>query len=381
MRYLHGRSHTMSRSDPAREREEAALLLGILRRRLDEVAAQLSGREPLGPSFVALAQNCDVDGQLLERLARAERLDWLQPEALATLEATRQRRRRDNLLLLAVAGQALELLAGAGITPIALKGFDLVHRGWYPFDARGFDDVDLLLAEDELPPALAAFAEAGWQVPAAAQTAHYARSSHHLPIASPGSAPVHFELHWNLAQEGRYTIDVPAMIERVQPMSADGRSLLRLDDHDVVAHLLLHHFTHYFDRRLKWLVDLDALVGQPGFDWDLVVERVRAWGATAAVGSSLVHIARLWPELAPESVRSRLPFAAWRRALCAPLASTHPLELFRGTRQRAVQLYLAAVLLERPWDLPGWLLHRRRRDRVAGDHPLDPGSAGGDQVR
>lgn len=362
--------------EPSGERDAANLLLRILRRRWDDG----SPPEPQGPAFYDLCDACDVAGLVHHRLVEAERLDWLAAETAERFAALRKRRRRDNLLLFAVAGQALDLLAEAGVTPVALKGFDVVHRGWYPFDARGFDDVDLLLEPGALAPAVRALVDAGWQLPGGDYYAHYVRSSHHLPIASPGAVPVHFELHWNLAQDGRFTIDAAGLIERARPMEAEGRPLLRMDDHDIAAHLLLHHFTHYFDRRLKWLVDLEGLGREPGFDWDRVVARVREWGATAAVGSSLVHIERLWPELVPAEVRRSLPFSGWRRALTAPLGSSHPLELFRGTRRRAVQLYLAAALLERPWTLPGWILHRARRDRVEGDNPLDPGSADGANV-
>ena len=84
-------------------------------------------------------------------------------------------------------------------------------------------------------------------------------------------------------------------------------------------------------------------------------------------------LAKLFPEWIPRSAREGLPAAAWRRLLSSPLRSSHPLELFRGTRSRTVQLYLAAVLLERPHLLPWWLLHRARRGGQTSDNPLDPG--------
>jgi hypothetical protein len=144
-----------------------------------------------------------------------------------------------------------------------------------------------------------------------------------------------------------------------------------MEDHDLVAHLLLHHFTHYFDRRLKWLVDLQRICALPGFHWSGVVERTRAWGATTVSGASLLHLHRLCPDLIPEEPLRGLPLACWRRVLALPLRSRHPQELYRGTRKRAVQLYLAALLLEEPHRLPAWLLHRRRRDRRRSDNPLD----------
>ncbi len=70
---------------------------------------------------------------------------------------------------------------------------------------------------------------------------------------------VQFELHWNLAQELRFRVDVPGILERSREIRIGDHRVRRMDDHDLVAHLLLHHFTHYFDRRIKWAVDLRAI--------------------------------------------------------------------------------------------------------------------------
>jgi hypothetical protein len=199
------------------------------------------------------------------------------------------------------------------------------------------------------------------------------RGSHHLPLRGPGPIAVELELHWNLAQERRYRIDVAGLFERSVELTLEGRTVRRLEDHDLVAHLLVHHFSHYFDRRLKWLLDLSAVARQAHFRWALVAQRIRAWGAAVAAGISLMHLHRLWPELVPAQALELLPVAGWRRALTWPLRSRHPLELFRGTRKRSLQLYLAAVMLEQPAELPGWLRHRALRDRRAGSNPLDDG--------
>ena len=113
-------------------------------------------------------------------------------------------------------------------------------------------------------------------------------------------------------------------------------------------------------------------------DWNRVARRMQEWNATGAAGVSLVHLKKLAPELIPETILHKLPFAWWRRAVTWPLRSSHPLELFRGRDRRSVQLYLAAAMIERPGNLPGWLLHRRTRNRKPGANPLDPGARGDD---
>ncbi len=350
------------------DRRASRRLLSIVRGDWDE-AAERAGDDA---GFAALCDACDVGAWVHERLRAAGRADLAAPEELAALEAIRKRTRKDNLLLLAVAQQAHDLLREVGVVPVALKGYDVLHRLYPSFDTRTLDDVDLLVRRRELRRAIDAFAAAGWTLPPEPERTHYVRSSHHLPFASPGPLPVHFELHWNLAQDGRYSIDAEGLVDRARPLVVDDRTWLRLDDADLVAHLLVHHLSHYFDRRLKWLVDLGYVAAAPEFDWDGVARRVDAWGAGATAGVALAHLAKLRPDLIPAAALRAMPFARWRKLLTAPLRSRHPLELFRGTRSRRVQLLLAAAFLERPWALPGWLLHRRTRDRRPGDNPLDP---------
>jgi hypothetical protein len=353
------------------ELDHVRLLLAILGSRWDE-AESLTARTPVDPAaFLEVCRETDVGVWVHARLDACGRTALIGDEAMARLAALRTRIRNDNLLLLARNEQALRLLVDAGVKPVALKGLDVMHRLGVGFDERTMDDVDLLVREEQLTASIDALEAAGWQAPAEPMRTHYIRTSHHLPLVSPGPVEVGFEIHWNLVQEERYSVDVERLFARAQPLEVGGIEILRLDDHDAAAHLLLHHFTHYFDRRLKWMIDLDRRTRQPGFSWPQVVERVREWGATAAVGMSLLHLRKIFPQGIPAELSEQLPVAGWRRALTAPLRSGHPLDLFRDTRRRWVQLYLATVLLERPSMVPGWLLHRATRDRRAGSNPLD----------
>jgi hypothetical protein len=90
---------------------------------------------------------------------------------------------------------------------------------------------------------------------------------------------------------------------------------------------------------------------------------------------ALEHLAKTVPDWVPRKIRDLLPVDGWRSLATRPLRSAHPLDLFRGTRNRKVQFYLAAVLLERPVALPGWIYHRMVRDRRQGSNPLDNGGS------
>ncbi len=364
----------MGESVASDEARHARLLLAILRGDRPE-ADRLCGRGPIDPSlFVKLCQEGDVS-PWIHKLLGAPDAPPVGGETLEILARIRKKVRHDNLLLLAQNERALDLLLEAGVTPVALKGLDLLHRIYDRFDERTLDDVDLLIRPQELPAAIEALQSGGWTSPDEPERTHYIRSSHHLPMDSPGPIAVGFELHWNLAQEMRYSVDGEGLIDRSVPLEVSGRNIRRLEDHDLVAHLILHHFTHYFDRRLKWTVDLRAISELPGFDWNRVLDRLRQWNATVASGVSLRHLHKLFPQWIPAHLVAAMPVAAWRRALTAPLRTGHPLDLFRWTRNRRIQLYLAAVHLERPSQLPGWLAHRAHRDRHESDNPLDAGAS------
>ena len=353
------------------EIENARLLIAITRGdwAVAESLSPAARDDPQG--FIEVGRRADLLPWLHALLEREGRRGLLGAEVQERLDGWRKKIRQDNLLLLARSEEALDLLLAAGVMPVALKGLDLLHRIYTRFDERTLTDVDLLIPMAQLTPAVTALRAAGWQVPPEPTYTHYIRSSHHLPLVSPGPIVVDFEIHWNLAQETRFRIDPTGLFDRAVETEIAGRKILRLEDHDLVAHLLLHHFTHYFDWQLKWAVDMYSITRQSGFDWMKVADRIRSWNATIVSGYALLHLKKIFPDWIPDSVMQELRVPAWRRALTSPLTSSHPLELFRNTRSRRVQLYLAAVMLENPASLPQWLVHRAVRDHRPGENPLD----------
>ena len=350
----------------------ANLLLALVRRDWDRARQLAAEPEPIaGATFAEVCRLSDVHGWMHQHLKQHDAFDIIGPEATAALQSLRMKSRMDNLLVLGVGMQAIDAMLERDVTVVALKGLDWLHRFYDPFDTRAIDDIDVLVPSSDLVAALDGLQASGFALPPEPKRTAFIRGSHHLPVQSTGQVPVDFELHWNLAQDGRYSIDADGLVERSLPLDVDGRALRRLDDHDAAAHILVHHLSHYFDRRLKWLIDLGHLVQQPGFDWSIVLARLDEWGALAAGAGALAHLHKLSPEIVPADVVRRLPLSTWRKLATAPLRSKHPLELYRNTRNRRVQLMLAAAYLERPLSLPGWLWHRMTRDDQGSDNPLD----------
>lgn len=334
------------------ERDDGKRILAILRGELDAVEPPRDAE-----AFVALCRQCEIAPTIHALLERAGRFDRVGAEVERRLGEVRHKCRNDNLLLLARLEQALDLLRAEGILPVALKGTSFLARFYPSFDERTLDDVDLLVAPDQAPRAIGALERAGWTGPTGEARTHWLRSSFEMPLTSPGPVTVLLEIHWSLGQERRYAVPIEAVLARAVPQEIAGRPARRLDDHDAAAHLLLHHVQHYFDRRLKWAYDLRSLARTDGFSWEDVAGRAHAWGGLAAASMALAHLRRLFPGEFPD-----WPVAAWRRALTLPLRVRHPLDFYRATRRRWVQLWIASAALENPGDLLGYARHRSTRD-------------------
>jgi hypothetical protein len=353
------------------DRHESLVLLAVLAERWEDAAKLQRARSVAPATFLALCKTADVAATVHATLSRAGRLDVLGTAVTEGLAKARAKTRVDNLLLLARLEQALDLLLAAGVRPVALKGVDVLHRLYRSFDERSLDDVDLLVPRGQRDLAIATLERAGFTGPPEPERTHWFRSSFELPLRSPGPVGVAFEIHWSLGQDLRYRIDAAAILERAVPLDVGGRSILRLDEHDAVAHLLLHHVQHYFDRRLKWVIEVGLLARTPGFSWPRVADRLASWDGRAAAALALAHVRKLFPEMLPASAYDALPAARWRLFATMPLRATHPLDFYRGTRHRPVQLAIAAAALERPFDLPGYLRHRVVRDRDLGADRAD----------
>lgn len=355
------------------------LLLALLTRRWDDAERLAADPAYDGAVLYEVCREGDVLPWLHRLLAEEDRRDLVGRDTWERFDGFRRKIRRDNLLLLAHGEAALDALATREVPTLALKGFDLLHRLYGSFDERRMTDIDLLVPFSRLRAALAALEEAGFTAPPEPRRSHYVRSSHHLPLRAPGPVELELELHWNLAQRTRFAVDPEAIFARAVPLAVSGREVLRMENHDLAAHLLLHHFTHYFDPGLKWAVDLHLISACPGFEWSRVAERIRDWEAVAATSFAVRHLRKMVPEWIPAPLAEALPVARWRDALTAPLRSRHPLELFGGTRRRSRQLFLAAAMLEHPAGLPGWIVHRLRRGRSAADHPLETTKENGER--
>ncbi len=324
--------------------------MALLAERWDDAGALNRERQPDRGALSRLALECDIQPLLHGRLEAADRFDLIPDKVRDELAAARHKCRMDNILLLAEAEKAIDALAGAGVVPVVLKGMDIIHRYGLDFDLRRMDDMDFLVPTGQVKDSMAALAAAGWKLPKKIYDSNWA--PYHTGLESTGPIMVYLEIHWNIIQEGRYRLDPADLFARAGKLEIGGRQVLGLDIHDFAVHTLLHHVSSHFHRKLKNWVDLHLLSLEEGFDWKAVVERAREWGGLPGAAMSMRHAGRLFPDWFPRSVVGLFGPERLRSFVLKPMASVHPLDMYRKTSNRLVEMLLSAAMVSRPWRLP-----------------------------
>ena len=176
-----------------------------------------------------------------------------------------------------------EIFSRTKLSVVALKG-PLLGERLYPEGAlRPSVDLDLLVAEHDLDPAVDALEAAGWQADMGPTAAYARQHHHHLQLRKESHPPL--ELHFR-ARVGFGTVLSGAdLIRRSQAApTLAGRGLRVLAAEDEFVYLAVHAAAHGFVR-LMWLYDLKLLCTKyaTAIDWRIVVERAREMRVLNAV--------------------------------------------------------------------------------------------------
>ena len=219
----------------------------------------------------------DAAGQaVLPSLACASRglaLPVAVREFLTAVEASNRER---NELIAGELKVAVGLLNAVGITPVLLKGVAYQAVGLYgDFGARYIQDIDLLLAEDELRAGSAVLAENGF---AADVLDPFGGFRHHLPPLRRASR-VCVELHGKLGGgECERVLPSREVIAGSVVWDVDGVKFRVPCPEHLALHLVLHsQVVHPYEERIwppvRAMWDLVMLERKYGVDWSRVVAR------------------------------------------------------------------------------------------------------------
>ncbi|HEX2088038.1 MAG TPA: nucleotidyltransferase family protein [Solirubrobacteraceae bacterium] len=194
------------------------------------------------------------------------------PGAVRTaLAAREQRTAMHALYLLAVQRRVLAALEEAGIRAIVLKGAALSAEAHGDPTARDPRDVDLLVAQRDVRPAIETLLARGlewhgWRRPddpdRGAPGPAALDELDRLPLLRDVklvSGPLHVEVHWRLFENRRLMAVDPAWLAAPRLVSIQGGEVPTLPLQAHLAYVLVHGTNHLWSL-MKWLADVPALV-------------------------------------------------------------------------------------------------------------------------
>lgn len=297
-------------------------------------------------AVVAAARTHRVAGLLARAWQQSNHWVTLTPQVRHALRDAVLREREAHAVLTQVTLQAATALDAAQIPFLLLKG-SAVGPLFYPEpELRPMSDVDLLVPPARLHETLQALHAAGFDRPSQSDEAFWREVYYNMPLAAPGTAENHLEIHWGIAQRGRHDPDLEGLFARAQSIEIAGQRMAVLGREDLLLHQVLHHSYHYFETRLSWLLDI-ALLHRAPHDAELAIARAAAWGMTVPLALSAAQIEHVFPGTITPPYReliARTRRVAWLHRLWP---SDDPLALLAaGSRRR--QLVIGLVTLEGP---------------------------------
>lgn len=267
---------------------------------------------------------------LLAAITRHRVTETLEPHARQigipddVVAALGQRRRTDRSMLAVrhlELGRAGEVLSSGGIRWMQVKGSALAVQTTGRTDGRGFGDIDLFIAPDDVRDAVRLLTAAGWEqrgprtLPDSWGWRYMLDTSYELTFDSPGST---LDLHWRLGPTHHAMAGFEDAWSRRVGLDLDGLAVATLSVGDALTHAC-HHAAKDEWRWMRSLVDVHRLARLPGA-WPRelsLVERNTFHVTGACFGL---------PDEVPGPARAtiqRTPLRVLRRAM---IAQSRPLE-------------------------------------------------------
>lgn len=211
---------------------------------------------------------------------------------------------------------ALDALAASGVRVLVFKGLALAKLAYGDASARGFGDIDLLVAPGEVGRAHLALREAGWAPHPAFPTPenqwawrHMLNVIHEMPLYRPPSG---IDLHWSLVPSRTTFPAFDDLWDNRVSVEIAGRRVDTLSPFDSLAHSASHSSKDEW-RTIRALVDVHRLASR-GDTWigarrplrrDQLITLGLATilfgsppGAPPVVVQRAVHLARPYEEIA-----------------------------------------------------------------------------------
>jgi hypothetical protein len=229
--------------------------------------------------FVGLAWRHGVAGLVSTTLSRLPQAQV--PSAVrGSLGDAHRAVARANLRLTWDLHRVLGILAEEEIPVIPLKGPVLASRAYGDVSLRSFVDLDLLVREEDLNPAIRALQAAGLTPePTHSKIPEelLRRWGSAVPFITHDGSTV--ELHWRLSGAfWQSRLEPPDLFARAAPRDWMGRPVLWLTPEDQLLFLCTHASRHGWSR-LIWLCDVAETLRSEEVDWGVLLPRAAGVGA------------------------------------------------------------------------------------------------------
>lgn len=341
---------------------------------------------PLAPGdqgeLVDLAISEGIAGPALESLGHL-----LTPAERCRLAAVARREALRHLTTLDLLQRCATALERAGLAWVVLKGPVLAEL-CYGRAVRGYTDLDLMVAPDQLGRAVRALEAAGAALAEPDWTSLVADAKGQLSMVFSGTGVI--DLHWHLvylrSARERWMIPTDELLGRRRQLQLGPVKAWALDDVDFAAHVALHA-SFAGAQQLRRMLDIERTLAKQPPDWDELVRRCRSWRVGLPVGVMLNRTRATLGAPVPEEVPRRLAGGRLEGLVVRELGGWVPSGHLPGGRSVKNGLIRSlrdgffpttAQFTAESWRAVSKLAHpARARLLAAGDIALDPTGPGG----
>lgn len=214
-----------------------------------------------------------------------------------------------NLLLQTELLDVLSKFANAGIAVITLKGWAQIARLYPNAGVRPTADIDLLIARDQLEPAVAVLQAAGYTFADGRADLSGLAYKNEIALVKegvPGTPKI--ELHWHLFDTPYWQaqIDIDWMWQTQTPVQLAGQTLAVLSPDATFLYECSHMLLHHTGKELKWLTDLGLLVQKCSLDWPLILKQATQFSLMLPLQKTCSILQDAWQVPIPATVRTAL---------------------------------------------------------------------------
>jgi len=245
-------------------------------------------------SVLQLAQHHGVISQLSDTLEYS--VAQIPSTVIEKVRNENRNNTRQALWLTREMFRILGQLTARNIDAMPYKGPVLAEMLYGNVAARQFNDIDILIRARDVPVAIAALHELGYE-PGVELTPRqeraYLRSGYEYTFDGERGRNL-VELQWNVLPRF-YSVDLKTedLFERAQTQTVSGQKIRSLSLEDLLIVLCLHAAKHGWVQ-LSWLSDVATLAGSETIDWDTVGKRSAALGVGRILDLTFALCHRLW---------------------------------------------------------------------------------------